>query len=1008
MFNEPKTTSNDLDVESINIGGVNEINNCNLNISNIDKQDICLLNVINDKDPGFQNSKDLLVGDNKNQEVLNSRLPKAINDGNPVNRNKEFPVSRISGDFMVQNKDSSISLSIESQVFRFNENAHSIKRQKVVNFPISNNNMERNTGGINNIYNKGNNYPMNDSDTSITIKDNNIKDNNSSNNKNINKINEKTETALSHKLIAHQSSNDRSSILSGYYINKEYMSKEHIEEATALSQNDTENQSKSTDKLDVIKSQLTDKLDAIKGQASDKLNVIKEQSSDNLNVKKQLANKLDVTVDQPSGYKPEDNENSLVTTPNSGPSRLIPTLNDKNIKDTRRSKAFRLEVINPDFLKLDLSKVTYVIDRFDSIFIREAKELLATGDESNTDLKKSGGVAEKKFSGVPLFSLIYQRLHEETEYLKYSIKDSFKDLIKILPRVPYNFCDICGYTGTTSNNNTVDLVSCFHCNVTVHKACYGIFNTETEPHNFVCFSCTECLVYVKCILCVNEGGATFPFTICNIDELENNKLWCHFTCILYNKNIHLTGYGTLSVDNNVFKDIECAFCKYNDGAVIKCSESGCQMWYHVYCGLLNAYISKKSNKTFCENHAGNVKRREPNQELNYTLEYLDAMFDVVPNTYIMDMIISSDLSELDIPYSRKKEIVCTIYNYYNIKQQVLSEGGGGSFGKVDLERTGDWFDLRSLFSIPNLNKFNLCESNADLTGPVALVKDPIKVYEISEDITKIKLTNDMVSLPLHVVKEYVEYINTLKVIKEKEDKLVKTKNKLLQLSEEGNTQRKRVKKTPQAGVQKTQEEVSDKTINHDHGSDEEENTASIMEMITESNMQTAKNSFSKTEKKKKSEPIYWTKQESFLQSYTESHIKKDTNYIKIKDVEKEMDKSAKKRVKINDKNYTHPFSQTLSHNKMIDCLNTLDVEEFSLFKNEVTEEIAPGYFSVIEEPMCFNQIRIKLKDDKYTYKQFIKDMSLIVRNCKLYNKGYRPYVRKAESLEKRFRKLISD
>ncbi|EDV19877.1 uncharacterized protein TRIADDRAFT_61654 [Trichoplax adhaerens] len=77
------------------------------------------------------------------------------------------------------------------------------------------------------------------------------------------------------------------------------------------------------------------------------------------------------------------------------------------------------------------------------------------------------------------------------------------------------------------------------------------------------------------------------------------------------------------------------------------------------------------------------------------------------------------------------------------------------------------------------------------------------------------------------------------------------------------------------------------------------------------------------------------------------------------------------------------------------------------FMEPVTEDIAPGYFEVIEQPMDIETIEKKL--EKRTYKkseEFISDMRLIFANCIEYNGEDNCYTEMAHKLEAMFNKSV--
>lgn len=86
--------------------------------------------------------------------------------------------------------------------------------------------------------------------------------------------------------------------------------------------------------------------------------------------------------------------------------------------------------------------------------------------------------------------------------------------------------------------------------------------------------------------------------------------------------------------------------------------------------------------------------------------------------------------------------------------------------------------------------------------------------------------------------------------------------------------------------------------------------------------------------------------------------------------------------------------------KIICILKELENKEaFIVFENPVTEKIAPGYFSIIKNPMCFKQIKTKISEFKYTIESFKADIQLIVDNCRLYNARCEYFISLSNNLE---------
>lgn len=76
------------------------------------------------------------------------------------------------------------------------------------------------------------------------------------------------------------------------------------------------------------------------------------------------------------------------------------------------------------------------------------------------------------------------------------------------------------------------------------------------------------------------------------------------------------------------------------------------------------------------------------------------------------------------------------------------------------------------------------------------------------------------------------------------------------------------------------------------------------------------------------------------------------------------------------------------------------------FLYPVTEQDAPGYFSVISQPMDLSTVRSKLDGRKYTSSaEFIADLNLIVENCFKFNKPETEVYKCGEELNKAIQNL---
>lgn len=81
-----------------------------------------------------------------------------------------------------------------------------------------------------------------------------------------------------------------------------------------------------------------------------------------------------------------------------------------------------------------------------------------------------------------------------------------------------------------------------------------------------------------------------------------------------------------------------------------------------------------------------------------------------------------------------------------------------------------------------------------------------------------------------------------------------------------------------------------------------------------------------------------------------------------------------------------PNIWTAQASTMLDKLLRADMEHGSLFKDPVTEKIAPGYFDIIKDPMDLKTVSSKLQAGKYMHPDdLVQDIDLIFANCALYN-----------------------
>ncbi|KAI9248648.1 Bromodomain-containing protein, partial [Sporodiniella umbellata] len=77
------------------------------------------------------------------------------------------------------------------------------------------------------------------------------------------------------------------------------------------------------------------------------------------------------------------------------------------------------------------------------------------------------------------------------------------------------------------------------------------------------------------------------------------------------------------------------------------------------------------------------------------------------------------------------------------------------------------------------------------------------------------------------------------------------------------------------------------------------------------------------------------------------------------------------------------------------------LDKNNIFRYPVTEDIAPDYHTLIKEPISFSEISSNI--DSHLYKNFTDfeyDVSLIWKNCMLYNRSDTTYYKLAQRLKK--------
>ena len=99
-----------------------------------------------------------------------------------------------------------------------------------------------------------------------------------------------------------------------------------------------------------------------------------------------------------------------------------------------------------------------------------------------------------------------------------------------------------------------------------------------------------------------------------------------------------------------------------------------------------------------------------------------------------------------------------------------------------------------------------------------------------------------------------------------------------------------------------------------------------------------------------------------------------------------------------------------SHSLLLQLLSALQTSSASWpFQQPVNGDEVHDYYEVIKEPMDLGTMESKLERDQYeNVEDFVKDVLLVVRNCKRYNAETTPYAKAASKLEKEMWKKIRE
>ena len=99
-----------------------------------------------------------------------------------------------------------------------------------------------------------------------------------------------------------------------------------------------------------------------------------------------------------------------------------------------------------------------------------------------------------------------------------------------------------------------------------------------------------------------------------------------------------------------------------------------------------------------------------------------------------------------------------------------------------------------------------------------------------------------------------------------------------------------------------------------------------------------------------------------------------------------------------------------SHSLLLALLSALQTSSSAWpFLQPVNGDEVQDYYSVIKEPMDLSTMEQKLEKDQYEIvEDFVKDVLLLVRNCKRYNAENTPYAKAANKLEREMWKKVRE
>eukprot|EP01127_Copromyxa_protea_P013176 TRINITY_DN3517_c0_g1_i1.p1 TRINITY_DN3517_c0_g1~~TRINITY_DN3517_c0_g1_i1.p1 ORF type:complete len:367 (-),score=70.61 TRINITY_DN3517_c0_g1_i1:870-1970(-) len=119
---------------------------------------------------------------------------------------------------------------------------------------------------------------------------------------------------------------------------------------------------------------------------------------------------------------------------------------------------------------------------------------------------------------------------------------------------------------------------------------------------------------------------------------------------------------------------------------------------------------------------------------------------------------------------------------------------------------------------------------------------------------------------------------------------------------------------------------------------------------------------------------------------------------KVDDEFMERTRQQKRRQSAPSEDFSESEVDSTVFKKLLAQLIKLDVHSF--FRNPVTDDIAPGYSSVVSHPMCFEDMKAKCESTYKTISDVEHDFLLICTNCTTYNTPDTIFYKEAKKMQR--------